>query len=40
MNFLVIPLSIFALAFLFHGFPSINIGNKYYNNNEEDENVK
>jgi hypothetical protein len=38
MQYLAIPLSILALAFLFHGFPSINIGNKnYYYYNEEDE---
>lgn len=36
---LMIPLSIFALAFLFNGFPDINIGNKYENHyyKEEDE---
>ena len=40
MDIFVVPLIILALAFLFNGFPDINIGNKtikkYYNKKEKD----
>lgn len=43
MEWLSIPLMVFAFAFILHGFPNIKIGgsysevNNYYNNEEEEE---
>lgn len=44
MQYLILPLSIFALAFVFHGFPDIKIGgnheyheHNYIGKDEEDD---
>lgn len=36
MEFLVVPLSLLALAFIFNGFPDIHIGPKHYHKKDED----
>lgn len=42
MEWLTVPLGIFAFAFILHGFPTIKIGgehveNNYYNEEKEEE---
>ena len=39
MEYLMVPLTILAMAFIFHGFPKIHIGkkeNNYYDKDETD----